>query len=150
MHVRTRKYTTLHLNCLRKLLKIRRQYKMPDTAVPKKTTKQRAHAVESSQRLHPIAILNDGRMRNYQRKGLMVNIRSKSVSNVAEERLNFTLITSLIELNIPIYSCEWTAQVGAKCCRLDIRIGAVSIKKKTVCEAERKRTEHKVRSKEQS
>ena len=80
----------------------------------------------------------------------MTYIQYISVENVAEERLNFTLITSLIELNIPIYSCEWTAQVGAKCCRLDIRIGAVSLKKKTVCEAERKRTEHKVRAKEQS
>ena len=57
---------------------------MPDTDIPKKTTKQRAHTVES---LHPIAMLFDGRMRNYQRKGFMMNIRMESVSNVAEEML---------------------------------------------------------------
>ena len=60
---------------------------MSDTEVPKKTTKQRAHAVESSQSLHPIAMLYDGRMRNYQRKGFMMNIRRENVSNVAEEML---------------------------------------------------------------
>ena len=82
MHVRTRKYTTLHLNCLRK---IRRQYKMPDTEVPTKTTKQRAHAFESSQSLHSIAMLYDGRIRNYQRKGFIMNIRRESIFNVADE-----------------------------------------------------------------
>ena len=87
MHVRTRQYTSLHLNCLRKLLKIRRQYKTPVTEVPKKNTKQRAHAVESSQSFHPIAMLYDGRMRNYKRKGFMMNIRRESVSNVDEEML---------------------------------------------------------------
>ena len=60
---------------------------MPDTEVPKKTTKQRAHAVESSQSLHPIAMLYDGRMRNYQRKDFIMTIRRESVSNVVEEML---------------------------------------------------------------
>ena len=89
MHVRTRKHTTLHLNCPRKLLQIRTQYKMPDTEVPNKKyeTKGTAHAVESSQSLHPIAMLYDGRMRNYKRKGFMMNIRWESVSHVAEEML---------------------------------------------------------------
>ena len=75
---------------------------MPDTEVPKKTTKQRTHAVESSQSLHPIAMLYDGRMRNYHRKDLISG--GKAFLMWPTKCNKFTLITALIDFNIPIYS----------------------------------------------
>ena len=124
-----KKLNHFHLSCLRKLLKIRWQDKIPDTEVLKKAKMQSVHTLLKLAQL--------------RWTGHVTRMPGQ------KKRYKDTLKASLKDFSIPIESWEQAAQDRTKW-RCLINKGASQFEEKRICEAERKRKERKARAKEPS
>ena len=132
-----------HLSCLRKLLKIKWQDKIPDTEVLKKAGMQSMHTVLKLAQLrwtgHVIRMPDERLPKKVFYGELQEGKRSQGGQ---KKRYKDTLKASLKDFDIPIGSWEQTAQERSKWRGL-INKGAALHEKKRICEAERKRRERK-------
>ena len=137
-----KKLNHFHLSCLRKLLKIRWQDKIPDTEVLKKANTQSVHTLLKLAQLRwtgHVTRMPDERLQKKVQEG-------KRSQGGQKKRYKDTLKASLKDFNIPIESWEQVAQDRTKWRRL-INKGASQFEAKRICEAERKRKERKARAK---
>ena len=145
-----KKLNHFHLSCLRKLLKIRWQDKIPDTEVLKKAKMQSVHTLLKLAQLRwtgHVTRMHDERL---PKKVLYGELQEgKRSQGGQKKRYKDTLKASLKDFNIPIESWEQAAQDQTKW-RCLISKGASQFKEKRICEAERKRKERKARAKEPS
>ena len=145
-----KKLNHFHLSCLRKLLKIRRQDKIPDTEVLKKAKIQSVHTLLKLAQLrwtgHVTRMPDERLPKKVLYKELQEGKRSQGSQ---KKRYKDTLKASLKDFNIPIESWEQAAQDRTKW-RCLINKGASQFEEKRICEAERKRKERKARAKEPS
>ena len=129
--------------CLRKLLKIKWQDKIPDTEVLKKAGMQSMHTVLKLAQLrwtgHVIRMPDERLPKKVFYGELQEGKRSQGGQ---KKRYKDTLKASLKDFDIPIGSWEQTAQERSKWRGL-INKGAALHEKKRICEAERKRRERK-------
>ena len=141
MHVtvyqrRVKKLNHLHLSCLRKLLKIRWQDKIPDTEVLKKANMQSVHTLLKLAQLRwtgHVTRMPDERL---QKKALYGELQEgKRSQGGQKKRYKDTLKAS-----------EQAAQDRTNW-RCLINKGASQFEAKRICEAERKRKERKARAK---
>ena len=136
-----------HLSCLRKLLKIRWQDKIPVTEVLKKANMQSVHTLLKLAQLRwtgHVTRMPDERLPKKVLYGeLQEGKRSKGGQ---KKRYKDTLKASLKDFNIPTKSWEQAAQDRTKW-RCLINKGASQFEAKIICEAERKRKERKARAK---
>ena len=130
-------------SCLRKLLKIKWQDKIPDTEVLKKAGMQSMHTVLKLAQLrwtgHVIRMPDERLPKKVFYGELQEGKRSQGGQ---KKRYKDTLKASLKDFDIPIGSWEQTAQERSKWRGL-INKGAALHEKKRICEAERKRRERK-------
>ena len=144
-HVKKLNY--FHLSCLRKILKIRWQDKIPDTEVLKKAKLQSVHTLWKLAQLRwtgHVTRMPDERLPKKVLYGeLQEGIRSQGGQT---KRYKDTLKASLKDFNIPTESWEQAAQHRTKW-RCFIKKGASQFEAKRICEAERKRKERKARPK---
>ena len=142
-----KKLDHFHLSCLRKILKIRGQDKIPDTEVLKKAKMQSVHTLLKLAQLRwtgHVTRMPDERL---PKKFSMDNCKKESAHKVAKKkRYKDTLKASLKDFNIPTESWEQAAQDLTKWHCL-INKGASKFEAKGICEAERKRKERKARAK---
>ena len=145
-----KKLNHFHLSCLRKLLKIRWQDKIPDTVVLKKAKMQSVHILLKLAQLRwtdHVTRMPDERL---PKKVLYGELQEgKRSQGGQKKRYKDTLKASLMDFNIPIESWEQAAQDRTKW-RCLINKGASQFEDKRICEAERKRKERKARAKEPS
>ena len=145
-----KKLNHFHLSCLRKLLKIRWQDKIPDTEVLKKAKMQSVHTLLKLAQLRwtgHVTRMPDERL---PKKVLYGELQEgKRSQGGQKKRYKDTLKASLKDFNIPIESWEQAAQDRTKW-RCLINKGASQFEEKRICEAERKRKERKARAKEPS
>ena len=146
MHVRPgqftnampRNLTIFHLSCLRKVLKIRRQDKIPETEVLKKAKMQSVHTLLKLAQLRwtgHVTRMPDERL---PKKILYGELQEgKRSQGGQKKRYKDTLKASLKDFNIPTESWEQAAQDRIKWCCL-INKGATQFEAKRICEAERK------------
>ena len=135
-----------HLSCLRKLLKIKWQDKIPDTEVLTKAGMQSMHTVLKLAQLRwtghvirmPDALLPKKVFYGELQEG-------KRSQGSQKKRYKDTLKASLKDFEIPMGSWEQTAQERSKWRGL-INKGAALYEKKRICEAERKRRERKAKT----
>ena len=134
-----KKLNHFHLSCLRKLLKIRWQYNIPDTEVLKKAKLQSVHTLLKLAQLRwtgHVTRMPDERL---PKKVLYGELQEgKRSQGGQKKRYKDTLNTSLKDFNIPIESWEQAAQDRTKW-RCLINKGASQFEEKRICEAERKR-----------
>ena len=136
-----------HLSCLRKILKIRRQDKIPDTKVLKKAKMQSVHTLLKLAQLRwtcHVTRMPDERL---PKKVLYGELQEGKPSKGGQKkRSKDTLKALLKDFNIPTESWEQAAQDRTKW-RCLINKGASQFEAKRICEAERKRKESKARAK---
>ena len=136
-----------HLSCLRKLLKIRWQDKIPDTEVLKKANMQSVHTLLKLAQLRwtgHVTRMPDERL---PKKVLYGELQEGKCSQGGQKkRYKDTLKASLKDFNIPTESWEQAAHDRTKW-RCLINKGASQFKAKRICEAERKLKERKARAK---
>ena len=136
-----------HLSCLRKILKIRWQDKIPDTEVLKKAMVQSVHTLLKLAQLRwtgHVTRMSDERL---PKKVLYGELQEgKRSQGGQKKRYKDTLKASLKDFNIPTESWEQAAQDRTKW-RCLINKGASQFEAKRICEAERKRKERKARAK---
>ena len=136
-----------HLSCLRKLLKIKWQDKIPDTEVLKKAGMQSMHTVLKLAQLRwtgHVIRMPDARLPKKVFYGELQE--GKRSQGGQKKRYKDTLKASLKDFEIPMGSWERTAQERSKWRGL-INKGAALYEKKRICEAERKRKERKAKAK---
>ena len=139
-----KKLNHFHLSCLRKLLKIRWQDKIPDTEVLKKANMRSVHTLLKLAQLRwtgHVTRMPDERL---PKKGELQE--GKRSQGGQKKRYKDTLKVSLKDFKIPIESWEQAAQDRTKWRRLSNK-GASQFEAKRTCEAERKRKERKARAK---
>ena len=139
-----KKLNHFHLSCLRKLLKIRWQDKIPDTEVLKKANMQSVHTLLKLAQLRwtgHVTRMPDERL---PKKVLYGELQEGKRGQ--KKRYKDTLKASLKEFNIPTESWEQDAQNRTKW-RCLINKGASQFEAKKICEAEMKRKERKARAK---
>ena len=145
-----KKLNHFHLSCLRKLLKIRWQDKIPDTEVLKKAKMQSVHTL-----LKLVQLRWTGHVTRMPDERLLKKVlygelqEGKRSQGGQKKRYKDILKASLKDFNIPIESWEQAAQDRTKW-RCLINKGASKFEEKRICEAERKRKERKARAKEPS
>ena len=135
-----------HLSCLRKLLKIKWQDKIPDTEVLTKAGMQSMHTVLKLAQLRwtgHVIRMPDARLPKKVFYGELQE--GKRSQGGQKKRYKDTLKTSLKDFEIPMGSWEQTAQERSKWRGL-INKGAALYEKKRLCEAERKRRERKAKT----
>ena len=130
-----KKLNNFHLSCLRKIMKIRWQDKIPDTEVLKKAQLRWTGHVTRM----PVARLPKKVLYGEKQEG-------KRSQGGQKKRYKDTLKASLKDFNIPTESWEQAAQDRTKW-RCLINKGASQFEAKRICEAERKRKERKARAK---
>ena len=142
-----KKFNHFLLSCLRKLLKIRWQDKIPDTEVLKKANMQSVHTLLKLAQLRwtgHVTRMPDERL---PKKVLYGELREGKCSQGGQKkRYKDTLKASLKDFNIPTESWEQAAQDRTKW-RCLINKGASQFEAKRICDAERKRKERKARAK---
>ena len=142
-----KKLNHFHLSCLRKLLKIRWQDKIPDAEVLKKAKMQSIHTLLKLAQLRwtgHVTRMPDERL---PKKFLYGELQEgKRSQGGQKKRYKDTLKASLKDFNIPTESWEQAAQDRTKWHCL-INKGASHFEAKRICEAERKRKERKARTK---
>ena len=140
-----KKLNQMHLSCLRKLLKIRWQDKIPDTEVLEKAKMQSVHTLLKLAQLRwtgHVTRMPDERL---PKKVLYGELQEGKRSQGDQmKRYKDTLKASLKDFNIPTESWEQAAQDRTKWHCL-INKGASQAKR--ICEAERKRKGMKARAK---
>ena len=141
-----KKLNHFQLSCLRKLLQIRWQYKIPDTEVLKKAKMQSVHS------LLKLAQLSwTGNVTRMPGERLLKKVlyrepqEGKRSQGGQKKRYKDTLKASLKDFNIPTESLEPAAQDRTKW-RCLINKGDSQFEAKRICEAERKRKEMKARA----
>ena len=135
-----------HLSCLRKLLKIKWQDKIPDTEVLRKAGMQSMHTVLKLAQLRwtgHVIRMPDARLPKKVFYGELQE--GKRSQGGQKKRYKDTLKASLKDFEIPMGSWEQTAQERSKWRGL-INKGAALYEKKRICEAERKRRERKAKT----
>ena len=135
-----------HLSCLRKLLKIKWQDKIPDTEVLRKAGMQSMHTVLKLAQLRwtdHVIRMPDARLPKKVFYGELQE--GKRSQGGQKKRYKDTLKASLKDFEIPMGSWEQTAQERPKWRGL-INKGAALYEKKRICEAERKRRERKAKT----
>ena len=135
-----------HLSCLRKLLKIKWQDKIPDTEVLRKAGMQSMHTVLKLAQLRwtgHVIRMPDARLPKKVFYGELQE--GKRSQGGQKKRYKDTLKASLKDFKIPMGSWEQTAQERSKWRGL-INKGAALYEKKRICEAERKRRERKAKT----
>ena len=85
-----KKLNHFHLSCLRKLLKIRWQAKIPDTEVLKKAKRQSVHTLLKLAQLNGLAMSQECLMSGCQRKFSMENCNKESAHKVAKRNATNT------------------------------------------------------------
>ena len=142
-----KKLNHFHLSCLRKLLKIRWEDKIPDTEVLKKANMQSIHTLLKLAQLRwtgHVTRMPDERL---PKKVLYGELQEgKRSQGGQKKRYKDNLKASLKDFNIPTESWEQAAQDLTKW-RCLINKGASQFEAKRICEAERKRKERKARAK---
>ena len=142
-----KKLNHFHLSCLRKLLKIRWQDKIPDTEVLKKAKMQ---SVPTLLKLAQLRWTGDvTRMPDewLPKKVFYGELQEGTRSQGSQEkRYKDTLKAALKDFNIPTESWEQAAEDRTKW-RCLINKGVSQYEAKRICEAERKRKERKARAK---
>ena len=145
-----KKLNHFHLSCLRKLLKIRWQDKIPDTEVLKKAKMQSVHTLLKLAQLRwtgHVTRMPDERL---PKKVLYGKLQEgKRSQGGQKKRYKDTLKASLKDFNIPTDSWEQAAQDRTKW-RCLINKGASQFEAKRIFEAERKRKERNARAKRPS
>ena len=135
-----------HTSCLRKLLKIKWQDRIPDTEVLKRAGMQSIHTLLKLAQLNGQAMLPECLMNVCQRKSSMDNQVEKRSHGGQKKRYKDTLKASLKDFNIPTESWEQIAQDRTKWRGL-IKGGSGEYEAKTISEAEQKRAQRKARAK---
>ena len=136
-----------HLSCLRKLLKIRWQDKLPDTEVLKKAKMQSVHTLLKLAQLRWTGHVTRMPYERLPKKVLYGELQEGKCSQGGQnKRYKDTLKASLKDFDIPTESCEQAAQDRTKW-RCLFNKGASQFEAKIICEAERKRKERKARAK---
>ena len=134
-------------SCLRPLLKIKWQDRIPDTEVLKRAGMQNVHTLLKLAQLrwtcHVIRMPDERLPKKILYRELQVGKRSHGGQN---KRYKDTLKASLEEFNIPAESWEQIAQGRIKW-RCLIRRGAGEYEAKRISEAEQKRAQRKARAK---
>ena len=142
-----KKLNLFHLSCLRKLLEIRGQDKIPDTEVLKKAKMQSIHTLLKLAQLRwtgHVTRMPDERL---PKKFLYGELQEgKRSQGGQKKRYKDTLKASFKDFNIPTESWEQAAQDRTKWHCL-INKGASQFEAKRIGEAERKRKERKARIK---
>ena len=137
----------LNLSCLRKLLKIRWQERIPDTEVLKKAKMQSVNTLLKLAQLrwtgHVTRMPDEWLPKKVLNGELQEGKRSQGGQ---KKRYKDTLKASLKDFNTPNESWEQAAQDRTKW-RCLINKGASQFEAKRICEAERKRKERKARAK---
>ena len=139
-----KKLNHFHLSCLKKILKIRWQDKIPDTEVLKKANMQSVHTL-----LELAQIRWTGHVTRMPDERLPKKVQlqeGKRSQGGQKKRCKDTLKASHKDFNIPTESWEQAAQDRTKW-RCLINKGASKFEAKRICEAERKRKERKARAK---
>ena len=136
-----------HTSCLRKLLKIKWQDRIPDTEVLKRAGMQSVHTLLKLAQLrwtgHVTRMPDECLPKKILYGELQVGKRSHGGQ---KKQYKDTLKASLNDLNIPTESCEQIAQDGAKWQGL-IRRGAGEYEAKRISKAEQKHRQRKTRAK---
>ena len=138
-----KKHTHFHLSCLRKLLKIRWQDKIPDTEVLKKAKMLSVHTLLKFAQLRwtgHVTRMPDERLPKKVLYGEMQE--GKRSQGGQKKRYKDTFKASLQDFNIPIEPWEQAAQDRTKW-RCLTNKGASHFEEKRICGAERKRKERK-------
>ena len=136
------KLNHFHLSCLRKILKIRWQDKIPDTEILKKAKMQTLLKLAQLSWTGHVTRMPDERM---PKKVLYGELQEgKRSQGGQKKRYKDTLKASLKDFSIPTASWEQATQDRTKCL---INKGASHFEAKRICEAERKRKERKARAK---
>ena len=133
-----------HRSCLRKLLKIKWQDRIPDREVLKRAGMQSIHTLLKLAQLRwtgHVTRMPDERLPKKILCGEQVGKHSHGGQN---KRYKDTLKASLKDLNIPTESWEQIAQDRTKCRGL-IKRGASKYEAKRISEAEQKRAQRKAR-----
>ena len=141
-----KKLNHFHLSCLRKLLKIRWQDKIPDTEVLKKAKMQSVHTLLKLAQLRwtgHVTRMPDERL---PKKELCGELQEGRRSQGGQKKRYKAPLASLKDFNIPTESWEQAAQDRTKW-RCLINKGASQFEAKRICEAERKRIDRKARAK---
>ena len=142
-----KKLNHFHLSCMRKILKIRWQDKIPDTEVLKKAKMQSVHTLLKLAQLRRnghVTRMPDERL---SKKVLYGELQEGKRSQGGQKKhYKDTLKALLKNFNIPTESWEQAAQDRTKWRCLIIK-GASQSEAKGICEAERKRKERKARAK---
>ena len=142
-----KKLNHFHLSCLRKLLKIRWQDRIPDKEVLKKANMQSVHTLLELAQLRwtgHVTRMPDERL---PKKVLYGELQEgKHSQGGQKKRYKDTLKASLKDFNISTESWEQAAQDRTKW-RCLINKGASQFEAKRICDAERRRKERKARAK---
>ena len=142
-----KKLNHFHLSCLRKILKIRWQDKIPDTEVLKKAKMQSVQTLLKLAQLrwtgHVTRMPDERRPKKVLYGELQEGKRSQGSQ---KKRYKDTLKASLKDFNIPTESWEKAAQDRTKWRCLSNKC-ASQFEAKGICEAESKRKERKARAK---
>ena len=136
-----------HTNCLRKLLKIKWQDRIPDTEVLKRAGMQSVHTLLKLAQLRWTGHVTRMPAERLPKKMLYGELEmGKRSHGGLKKRYKDTLIASLKDFNIPTESWEQIAQDRAKW-RGHIRRRASEYEAKRISEAEQKRVQCKTRAK---
>ena len=136
-----------HTSCLRKLLKIKWQDRIPDTEVLKRPGMQSVHTLLKLAQLRWTGHVTRMHEERFPKKILYGELEMGKRSHGGQKkRYKDTLKASLKDFNIPTESWEQIAQNRAKWRGL-IRRGASEYEARRISEAEQKRTQCKARAK---
>ena len=136
-----------HTSCLRKLLKIKWQDRIPDTEVLKRAVMQSVHILLKLAQLRWTGHVTRMAEERLPKKILYGELEmGKRAHGGQKKRYKDTLKASLKDFNIPTESWEQLAQDRAKRRGL-IRRGASEYEAKRISEAEQKRAQRKARAK---
>ena len=136
-----------HTSCLRKLLKIKWQDRIPDTEVLKRAGMQSVHTLQKLAHLRWIGHVTRMPEEHLPKKILYGEQEMGKCSHGGQKkRYKDTLKASLKDFNVPTCSWEQIAQDRAKWCGL-FRRGASEYEAKRISEAEQKRAHRKARAK---
>ena len=136
-----------HTNCLRKLLKIKWQDRIPDTEVLKRVGMQNVHTLLKLAQLRWTGHVTRMPDEHLPKKILYGELQVGKRSHGGQKKwYKDTLKASLKDFNIPTESWEQIAQFGTEWRGL-IRRGADEYEAKRISEAEQKRAQWKARAK---
>ena len=142
-----KKLNHFHLSCLRKVLKIRWQDKIPDTEVLKKAKTQSVYTLLKLAQLRLTGNITRMPDERLPKKVLYGELQEgKRSQDGLKKCYKDTLKASLKDLNSPTESWEQAAQDRTKW-RCLINKDASQFETKRICEAERKRKEMRARAK---